>query len=196
MNRPTFDAIQLPAARALASIMLASIMVTSCGRASAPAGEPAGTAPPAVPIINHGEGHTPGRARQVPDGAGLTCTRQPPRVRLSPPTTAAQPAGTPVPFALVITNRDSASCPPGEFEFLGGLPFGLTGDSLGLISIAPGETVHTTVNVVSLIGGPTGPLSFQYFVFERAGWGPEGFEQATYVVAPPDNPRRDQPPSS
>jgi hypothetical protein len=117
--------------------------------------------------------------------AGLTCIRQPPVVALAPTATAAQTAGTSVAFDLSVTNQNSGSCPVDSFEYLAELSFPLTTDAFeGVVAVAPGQTVHATVDVRSLKSASVGsyPVVYEVFSLAPTASGAAATAQATYVV--------------
>jgi hypothetical protein len=123
--------------------------------------------------------------------AGLTCIRQAPIASLSPAMSPATPPGTPVAFDLSITNPSGASCPADDFQFFGSLPFPLSSQpQFGIVSVAPGQTAHTTVNVTAFDGGASGPIDFQYFVANGTNFSLQTAATATFVIAPPAPPSR------
>ena len=124
-------------------------------------------------------------------GQGLTCIRQAPVASLSPAMSPATPPGTPVAFDLSINNPSGASCPADDFQFFGSLPFPLSSDQqFGIVSVAPGQTAHATVNVTAFDAGASGPIPFQYFVASSANFSLQTTAAATFVIAPPAPPSR------
>lgn len=115
---------------------------------------------------------------------GLTCIRSAPVVALTPGTTPAEVAGTPVSFNLAITNPDSASCPADTFGAFPQLPYPLmTSGGYGTtVTIAPGQTVHLPVSVRSSKMASVGSYAFQYVVQSQTAYQISGQGQATYVV--------------
>jgi hypothetical protein len=122
---------------------------------------------------------------------GLTCLRKPPVVSLTPGMSPPTPPGTPVAFDLAVTNPSGASCPADSFEFFAsGVPFPLQPDQFsGVVSVGPGQTVHTTINITAFGGpGPSGPIPFQYTVADLVNFSFQATAQATFVVAMPPPP--------
>jgi len=121
----------------------------------------------------------------------LTCIRKAPVATLTPAMTPATPPNVPVAFDLAITNPSGASCPADPYQFFGMLPFPLTADqTFGFVSVGPGQTVHTPINVSAFDAGASGPISFQYFVANAANFNLQTVASATFVIAPPPPPMR------
>ena len=122
--------------------------------------------------------------------AELTCIRQAPLARFTPETSPPTPLGTTVAFDLAITNQSSALCPAENFDFFpANIPSGLTADPFfGVVTAAPGETAHATINVTVAVGTQPIPQTFSYQVIGERGGASGTTAAATYVVAPPATP--------
>ena len=80
---------------------------------------------------------------------GLTCIRSAPVLALTPGTTPAEIAGTPVSFDLAVTNSDGASCAADTFDVFSGYSSLRVNVPSGPVSISPGQTAHLAVIVTS-----------------------------------------------
>jgi hypothetical protein len=100
-------------------------------------------------------------------GSASSCVRQPPLVTLTPSETLPLAAGTTATFDLALTNQNGATCRVNQFQWYPSLPYPLTTDNYGGgVSVAPGETVHTTFNVLSSGTAPIGSYPVQYQVYD------------------------------
>jgi hypothetical protein len=113
---------------------------------------------------------------------GLTCIRNAPTVALTPAATPAQTAGTSVPFDLAITNSDTAACPVDTFEVFPATSAPLMPTYPGSVDIAPGQTVHLTVDVASSTSATVGSYPLQYFVYDESNYQAQASAQAVYVI--------------
>jgi hypothetical protein len=113
----------------------------------------------------------------------LTCIHGAPVAALTPGTTPAAAAGTPVAFDLAITNNDGASCAPSTFEAIPETFFPLTSATFPYpVSVAPGQTAHLAVTVRSSKAASVGSYPVQYLVENESNFQPQVLAQATYVV--------------
>jgi Concanavalin A-like lectin/glucanases superfamily len=113
----------------------------------------------------------------------LSCIRQPPTVSISPSMTPPEVAGTTVPFDVAVSNVNAANCPADQFEleFLPSFP--LTSDSsFNLLSVAPGQTAHTSFNVKSSKAANVGTYPVDAFAFYAQTGNLSGQAEADYVV--------------
>jgi hypothetical protein len=113
----------------------------------------------------------------------LTCIRSAPVLALTPGTTPAEVAGTPVPFDLAITNTDTASCAADIFQVFSGYYTSLRLNvPSGSVAIAPGQTAHVAVVVTSSKMSSAGTYPVDLYVSGQAGYQHQAQAQATYVV--------------
>ena len=109
------------------------------------------------------------------------CAAAAPGVSVAPALGPAVSPGTPVAFAVTVTNRDSESCAPARFDLSAIAPVGWSA-RLGAVSlsIAPGATASSSLDVTS----PTGASDGSYRVEARAAHpGGTGNATASYQVS-------------
>jgi len=113
----------------------------------------------------------------------LTCIHQPPVVALTPGMSDPQTAGATVAFDLAVTNADGPNCAPSTFQTFTNAFFPLSTDNFfGSVTVSPGQTAHTPVNVKSSKQSSPGNYGFQVEVAPSGINSAPVFAQATYVV--------------
>jgi hypothetical protein len=130
-----------------------------------------------------------GRALSAQEILALTCIRHTATLAVNPRASAPTPPNVPASFDIALTNNDSASCTPSDFEFLQFNFFsGVTIDPPQgfpqLLTIAPGATGHFTMTATAddSVEAQTFPLFFEVFGFQSGFFDDEVVD---FVVAEP-----------
>lgn len=114
-----------------------------------------------------------------------SCMRTAPTITLTPASQSAT-AGTAVPYALSVTNRDSAACGASSFvPALTALPTGWSATTVTSVSIAPGASAQVTLNLSSASGAAPGGYNFQAQVSDAALATHAASVPGTYTVLAP-----------
>lgn len=96
----------------------------------------------------------------------LTCVRKPILLSLTPTASPPVEAGTFVTFDVSLANQNSAACPVEAFQWGSWPTYPLIPDTTtgGFTTIAPGQTVHTPLNISSTEQAPVGDYPFYVYV--------------------------------
>ena len=108
------------------------------------------------------------------DGGMQACALHEPVLAISPQHAEAVPAGTPVTYAITITNMDTPSCPPSEFSSsvspsLAGLPFQIEPEFLQTPALSGGQSATLQVHVTSHEQEEAGVYRLSFFVRSPLG---------------------------
>jgi hypothetical protein len=115
--------------------------------------------------------------------SGPVCTRGAPAVSLSPSQSQWLPPGGTATYTVSVRNTDAAECPASGFDLTALAPAGWTaGLGLASVSIAPGATASTAMQVVSPAGTANGFYTAQATATHAADASKAGSASATYVV--------------
>jgi uncharacterized membrane protein len=114
-----------------------------------------------------------------------TCVRAAPSLSVSGPGTAV-PAGTSVDYTVSIDNNDSSACATTSFSLAGSVPAGWTGTLAATsLSVAPGASASTTLNVTSATDASPGDYTLGAGVSSAVGSVHTASASASYAVAVP-----------
>ncbi len=111
------------------------------------------------------------------------CVRANPTVALSPVQSQSVSAGTPVNFAVSVTNNDSANCSAGSFSLQATVPSGWTSAvATATLTISSGSTASTTLTVTSSTAATDGSYAIGVTVTDSANPTYTATAAATYVI--------------
>lgn len=114
----------------------------------------------------------------------VTCTRAAPSLRLGA-ANAPVGYGTPVPFPVEVTNRDSSGCASRRFDLSRDLPQDFTGTfGRSSLQLAPGATGSTTITLTSPYYTWAAPGGYTFAV-TASGGGHSRTAKSSYTVAAP-----------
>ena len=136
------------------------------------------------PDIYFGFGRLNAAAAVKAAAAVAICTRANPTLAITPSQTAGVPAGTMVPLNVTVANNDTTACAASTFDLTRSIPAGWTATLLSsAISLSPGTSDSTTLQVTSPTGTPDGPNPVSATVTNRSVNTALRSASATYVVA-------------
>jgi hypothetical protein len=112
----------------------------------------------------------------------LPCVHANPSVALSPSATQWTQPGSSVAYTISVTNHDNTGCAASTFNLEAALPTGLTATTVPSLSIAPGATASTTLQVASSSSTADGFYTVSVEATNAADSTYSGSASLTYVV--------------
>jgi len=124
-----------------------------------------------------------GATVQITVNGTTACTPANPSVTVSPGQSQSVTSGTPVNFAVTVTNNDSSSCAPAAFNLGSTVPAGWSAlwGAAG-VSLSPGKSGSATLTVNSPAGTADGSYSLGVTANNAAAGSYNASASATYVI--------------
>lgn len=111
------------------------------------------------------------------------CIPSDPGVSISPSQSQYVSSGTPVNFTVTVTDNDTSSCAPANFNLAGVLPAGWAGTlSTAALSLSPGKSGSATLTVTSPVGTAGGSYSIVTSATNASAPSYGGSATAAYVI--------------
>jgi len=115
---------------------------------------------------------------------GSSCAAANPTVSISPSQSQAVTAGSPVAFAVTVTDNDSSGCSGATFNLADALQPGWTGGwSAASLSLSPGKSNSATLTVTSPAGTASGSYNVSTSAVKASQSSSNGSAVGTYVIS-------------